>query len=62
MDENKKEPLITRKNYQKTETKNKKPSRLNEKEQGRRLNTFYNWAITIVAIAIVLVFVLAFVI
>lgn len=62
MEEKNKEPLITRQTYQKKQTKNKKPSRSNEKEQSRRLNTFYNWAITIVAIAIVLVFVLAFVI
>ncbi len=62
MEEKNKELLITRQTYQKKQTKNKKPSRSNEKEQSRRLNTFYNWAITIVAIAIVLVFVLAFVI
>ncbi|AQS52851.1 hypothetical protein BW727_100458 [Jeotgalibaca dankookensis] len=36
--------------------------RLLEKEQGRKLDTFYNWAIITVIIAIVLVFVLAFVI
>ena len=36
--------------------------RLLEKEQGRKLDTFYNWAIITVIIAFVLVFVLAFVI
>lgn len=37
-------------------------SRLSEKERGRRLDKFYNWAILIVLVAIILVFVLAFVI
>lgn len=36
--------------------------RLLEKEQGRKLDTFYNWSIIIIIIAIILVFVLAFVI
>lgn len=42
----------------KTEAK----SRLSEKERGRRLDRFYNWAIILVLVAIILVFVLAFVI
>lgn len=37
-------------------------SRLSAKEKGRRLDKFYNWAILLVLIAIILVFVLAFVI
>lgn len=36
--------------------------RLTTKEQGRRLDYFYNWAISLVLITIILVFVLAFVI
>lgn len=36
--------------------------RLVKKEQGRQLDQFYNWAIILVSIAIILVFVLAFVI
>lgn len=36
--------------------------RLLEKEQGRKLDTFYNWSIIIIIIAIISVFVLAFVI
>lgn len=34
--------------------------RLVKKEQGRQLDHFYNWAIILVSIAIILVFVLAF--
>lgn len=36
--------------------------RLTKKEQGRQLDHFYNWAIALVLTAIILVFVLAFVI
>lgn len=62
MKDKKRDPLITRKNYQEYQQKKTKenPSRLTEKERGRRLDTFYNWSIIIVAIAIILVFVLAF--
>ncbi|MDE1547919.1 hypothetical protein [Jeotgalibaca caeni] len=64
MDNEKKEPLITRTTYQqqKQEAQPKKSSRLSEKERGRRLDLFYTWAIIGVAVAIVLVFVLAFLI
>lgn len=61
-----KKPIITRKTYQKAKDEIEKQSGASKrtfvKEQGRKLDTFYNWAIIIVAIAIVLVFVLAFVI
>ncbi|MGP6138851.1 MULTISPECIES: hypothetical protein [unclassified Jeotgalibaca] len=61
-----KKPIITRKTYQSAKDELDKEvgagKRSFEKEQGRKLDTFYNWAIIIVAIAIVLVFVLAFVI
>lgn len=62
MSKNKKEALVTRTKYQqhKGEQKKKNPSRLTEKERGRRLDTFYNWAIVLLIVAIVLVFVLAF--
>lgn len=61
-----KKPIITRKTYQKTHTEVEKKisagKRTTAKEQGRKLDVFYNWAIIVVAVAIVLVFVLAFVI
>lgn len=63
---NEKKPIITRKTYQKAKTEVEKETSANKrtiaKEQGRKLDVFYNWAIIIVAVAIVLVFVLAFVI
>ncbi|MGO4961102.1 hypothetical protein [Jeotgalibaca porci] len=63
---NEKKPIITRETYQKAKTVGEKEKnagkRTTAKEQGRKLDTFYNWAIIGVAIAIVLVFVLAFVI
>lgn len=63
---NEKKPIITRETYQKAKTVGEKETIANKrtiaKEQGRKLDVFYNWAIIIVAVAIVLVFVLAFVI
>lgn len=63
---NEKKPIITRKTYQKAKTEVEKETSANKrttaKEKGRKLDVFYNWAIIIVAVAIVLVFVLAFVI
>lgn len=47
---------------EKKKTKNTAKTRLTVKEKGRRLDRFYNWSIIIVLVAIVLVFVLAFVI
>ncbi|UJF15112.1 hypothetical protein LZ578_08885 [Jeotgalibaca sp. MA1X17-3] len=49
-------------NIQKKESFPASGERLTIKEQGRRLDYFYNWAISIVLITIILVFVLAFVI
>lgn len=61
-----KKPIITRKTYQESHAEVEKKvsagKRTTAKEQGRKLDAFYNWAIIIVAVAIVLVFVLAFVI
>lgn len=61
-----KKPIITRTTYQNAKHELEKEAgagkRSFEKEQGRKLDTFYNWAIIIVVIAIILVFVLAFVI
>lgn len=62
----KQQPIITRKTYQGAKENLEKEmgtgKRSFEKEQGRKLDTFYNWAIITVLVAIVLVFVLAFVI
>lgn len=58
--EKKKDPLITRKSVHGQKDQPKKGSRLTEKEQGRRLDVFYNWGILLVGVAIILVFVLAF--
>lgn len=61
-----KKPIINRKTYQNAKQELDKEARAGkrslEKEQGRKLDSFYNWAIAIVLIAIILVFVLAFVI
>lgn len=59
---NRKQNPINPEDSQKEDAVNIPGERLTKKEQGRRLDHFYNWSIFLILIAIVLVFVLAFVI